>query len=96
MSYLNNNFTLSERCNYIPNPSNISNEKSDKFNRIYKFTINSELLLKMLKNFYNDGNNPDYIRLWSQGLVMKTNFTIQYNYENFENNNNNNKFFDNE
>ena len=96
MSYLNNNFTLSERCNYIPNPSNISSEKSDKFNRIYKFTINSELLLKMLKNFYNDGNNPDYIRLWSQGLVMKTNFTIQYNYENFENNNNNNKFFDNE
>jgi hypothetical protein len=96
ISYLYNSFTLGNIINYIHNPNKISNEKIDEFNRIYKIEINSELLLKLLKNFYNDSNNPDFIALWSNGLVMKTNFTIQYNFENFENNNNTDFFDDGE
>ena len=96
ISYLYNSFTLGNLINHSSNLNKTNDNKSDDFNYIYKISINSELLLKMLKNFYNDSNNPDFIGLWSRGLVMKTNFTIQYNFENLENNNNNNFFDDDE
>ena len=86
-SYLANSINLGK---YIQNEENISN--SEEFDNIYKLQINSEILLKVLKNFGNDINNPDFISVWTNGLVFKTHFTLRYE----EDNNQENNFFENE
>ena len=89
LAYLSNNIYLGR---YIQNDEN--NEDQEEFKNIYKIQINSDLLIKILKNFNNDINNPDYISVWTKGLVFKTDFTLTNNFEDVENNNNN--FFNNE
>ena len=89
MAYLSNNIYLGR---YIQNDEN--NEDQEEFKNIYKIQINSDLLIKILKNFNNDINNPDYISVWTKGLVFKTDFTLTNNFEDVENNNN--TFFNNE
>ena len=86
--YLGFNIILGK---YIQNDEN--NENPIEFKKIYKIQINSEILMKILKNFNNDINNPDYISVWTKGLVFKTNFTLRNSYEEPENNNNNNSFY---
>ena len=49
----------------------------------------------MLKNFNSYANNPDFMSVWTKGLVVKTNFTLKSNFEEGQDNNENN-FFDND
>ena len=92
LSYLTNSFDVG--C-YIENNNNNDEDSDEEFNNINKYEINGDLLIKMLKNFSNDVNNPDYISLWSQGLVIKTNFTLRFNFDEPANNEGNN-FFEND
>lgn len=90
ISYLNNSFFVG--CFifnniYIPDP-NIS-IYLDQLKKIYKITLNSEIIIKLLKNFVNDPKNPDYIAVWTKGLVMKTDYIIENDDENCVNINQN-------
>ena len=97
ISYLNNSFMTGKILNNH-NDYNINiddTSQMEEFNKIYKITILSGILIKILKNFNSDINNPDYISIWSKGLVMKTNFFTQ-NINDADNNNNKENFFPNE
>lgn len=80
-SYFSNSFYIGR---YVHN-----DEKSDEdqFKNIHKIPISSDILLKILKNFNDDINNPDFISVWTKGFVFKTNFTLKYEDENNEQNN---------
>ena len=94
ISYLNNSFLSGNIINNYQNYySNEDNSQMQEFNKIYKITISSDALLKLLKNFNNDPNNPDYIAIYTKGLVMKTEFFMPNNSEISDNNNKEN-FFD--
>ena len=91
ISYLNNSFSigyfLSNNFN-LNIPNNVIN--IEEFKKIYKIKINSEILLKLLKNFNFENDNPDLISIWTKGLVMKTEFFLNNTFEDIENINNNN------
>ena len=86
-SYLNNEFCTG--C-YINNNSYMNDSNNSTYlqelKKIYKITINSEILIKLLKNFNNDQNNPDYISLWDKGLVLKTDYALENEIVQNENN----------
>ena len=87
---------LSHFSNYVHSPSYIDNcENDEELKYINKIEINSDILIKILRNFNNDSNNPDYISIWTKGLVLKTDFILKTDYDDVENNEGNN-FFDNE
>ena len=96
ISYLNNSFSIGYFLsnNLIPH-NNIIN--LEEFKKIYKIKINSEILLKLLKNFNFENDNPDLISIWTKGLVMKTEFILDNSFEDIENNNihNNNNYIEN-
>ena len=89
-SYLDNNFYTG--CFLHENPYINDTDNTfymEELKKIYKITINSEILIKLLKNFNNDQNNPDHISLWAKGLVMKTLYTLENDMNLNENNGNN-------
>ena len=89
ISYLNNSYSigyfLSNNLNLNIHDNSINLEE---FKKIYKIKINSEILLKLLKNFNFENDNPDIISIWTKGLVMKTDFILDNSFEDIENNNN--------
>ena len=89
-SYLSNHIYFGK---YIDVNNNEDNDEEYKY--IYKLSINSDKLIKLLRYFNNDINNPDYISVWTKGLVVKTQFILRKNIEQPENNEENN-FIDNE
>ena len=90
ISYLNNSFYIGcyfFRGPYITDPN--STFYLEQLKKIFKITLNSEIIIKLLKNFVNDPKNPDYIAVWTKGLVMKTAYTLEdedVNLENFNQN----------
>ena len=89
-------FFLTSYPHYISFGNYIQEEENEEeFKIIHKIGINSLLLTRMLKNFNSDANNPDFMSVWTKGLVVKTNFTLKSNFEEGEGNNENN-FFDND
>ena len=92
-SYLSNCIYLGK---YIQNEEN--NINPEEYKNIYKIQINSDLLIRILRNFNNDMNNPDYISVWSKGVVFKTYYRLRYNFDDNENNQgeNNEQNFENE
>ena len=98
ISYLNNSFSLGYYLKTNLTNEDINNDKNlEIFKKINKIVINSDILLKMLKNFKNDDKNPDYLEIWSKALVMKTDFFMTNNIDESENNNNkNNNIFGND
>ena len=91
ISCLNNSFYLGYYFRFNLSNEEINNSSNlEQFKNIYKITINSEILLKMLKNFKNDKDNPDYLCIWSKALVMKTNYYMNNSFDENENNNKNN------
>ena len=89
-SYLDNNFYTGCFLHENPYINDIDNTfYMEELKKIYKITINSEILIKLLKNFNNDQNNPDHISLWAKGLVMKTLYTLENDINLNENNGNN-------
>jgi len=97
ISYLNNSFYLGYYLNTNLTIEDINNEENfEKLKKIYKIIINGDILLKMLKNFKNDDNNPDYIGIWTKALIMKTDYFMNNNFDENENNNKNNNIFNND
>ena len=97
ISYLTNSFYLGYYFRTNLTNEDINNDKNlEQFKKIYKISVNSEILLKMLKNFKNDNNNPDYLEIWSKALIMKTDYFMTNNFDENENNNKNNNFFNND
>ena len=89
-SYLDNIFytgCFPKDNNYIKDTDNTF--YLEELKKIYKISINSEILIKLLKNFNNDQNNPDYISVWAKGLVMKTLYALENDINLNENNGNN-------
>jgi hypothetical protein len=89
-SYLDNYYyagCFHQDNNYINDTDNTF--YLEELKKIYKVSINSEILLKLLKNFNNDQNNPDYISVWAKGLVMKTLYALENDINLNENNGNN-------
>ncbi len=86
---IKNHLFFSYLSNYIYYGKYIHNEKIDpeEFKIIYKIQINSEVLTKVLRNFNSDPNNPDYLSVYSKGLVFKTNYKLRYNFDDKEKNN---------
>ena len=80
-SYFSNSYYLGR---YVHNDEK---NDEDQFKNIHKIPISSDILLKILKNFNDDINNPDFISVWTKGFVFKTNFTLKYEGENNEQNN---------
>ena len=80
-SYFSNSFYIGR---YVHNDEK---NDEDQFKNIYKIPISSDILIKILKNFNDDINNPDFISVWTKGFVFKTNFTLKYEGENNEQNN---------
>ena len=94
ISYLNNSFCLGYYLNTNLTNEEINYKKNiEQFKKIYKITINSDILLKMLKHFKNDDDNPDYLAIWTKALVMKTDYFMTNNFDVNENNNKNNNIF---
>ena len=92
ISYLNNSFFVGcfiRNNDYVPNAN--TSIYLEQLKKIYKITLNYEIIIKLLKNFVNDPKNPDYMAVWTKGLVMKTNYAIENDVENFENGNQNNQ-----
>ena len=84
-------FFLSNYPHYLNFGKYIQEEKNEEeYKYIHKIQTNSEVLTKILKNFSSDINNPDFISVWTKGLVIKTNFVLKLNYNEVENNNENN------
>ena len=84
ISYLNNFINYDK---YFPKGED---EENDDFENIYKIEIKSDSLIKILRYFNGDVDNPDYISVWSKGLVVKTNFKSKNNFEEQANNEGNN------
>ena len=72
---------------YINNEE--KNLSPEDFKNIYKIQISSEILTKTLKNFGIIANNPDYISVWTKGIVFKTYYQTRNNFD--ENNAENNE-----
>ena len=90
ISYLNNSFFVGcFICNNIYAPDPNTSIYLEQLKKIYKITLNSEIIIKLLKNFVNDPKNPDYIAVWTKGLVMKTDYILENDDENFGNINQN-------
>ena len=90
ISFLNNSFFVGCFINnnkYITDPN--SSIYLEQLKNIYKIRINSDILINLLKNFVNDPKNPDYMSVWTKGLVMKTNYIMENDDENIENINQN-------
>jgi hypothetical protein len=84
-------FYLSHFSNYINIGKYLEKEDdNEEFKFIHKIQIKSDILIKILRNFNGDVNNPDYISVWSKGLIFKTNFILKSNNDLYENNDGNN------
>ena len=85
ISYLNNCFCLG--C-FIYNQNDDPNNMAylEEFKKIYKITLNSEIIIRLLKNFQSAPTNPDYISVYTKSIVMKTSYVMENNmYENEQN-----------
>lgn len=81
-------FYLSHFSNYINIGKYLEKEDdNEEFKFIHKIQIKSDILIKILRNFNGDVNNPDYISVWSKGLIFKTNFILKSIYDNNDGNN---------
>ena len=86
-------FYLTHFSNYINIGKYLEQEdNNEEFKYIHKIQIKSDTLIKILRNFNNDVNNPDYISVWSKGIIFKTNFILKSNVDALENNEGNNLF----
>jgi hypothetical protein len=86
-------FYLSHFSNYINIGKYLEKEDdNEEFKFIHKIQIKSDILIKILRNFNGDVNNPDYISVWSKGLIFKTNFILKSNNDLYDNNDGNNLF----
>ena len=86
-------FYLTHFSNYINIGKYLEQEdNNEEFKYIHKIQIKSDTLIKILRNFNNDVNNPDYISVWSKGIIFKTNFILKSNFDALENNEGNNLF----
>ena len=85
---------ISYLCYFIYLGKYIINENinPEEFKNIYKIQISSEKLTKILKNFNGDSYNPDFISVWSKGIVFKKNYKLRYNFEDKEKNIEENNF----
>ena len=75
-TYLRNSVYFAK---YINNEE--KNLNPEEFKNIYKIQVSSELLTKALKNFGISANNPDYISVWTKGIVFKTYYQSRYNFD---------------
>ena len=96
ISYLNNSFYIGYYLKTYLTNEDINNANLEEFKKIYKIVLNSDILLKMLKNFKNEDNNPDHLEVWTRALIMKTNYFMNNNDDENENNNKNNNIFNND